>query len=195
MDDEQWRTIDGFPEYEVSSYGNVRSKDRIVTRKGYPSRIKGVQLKQFYSRGYMRVALYNGNRSSRKQFLVHRLVADAFIPNPLHKEYINHKDENKLNNMVDNLEWCTAKYNSNYGTSIRRRVMHQDWQSIADKQSKTVYQYDKDMHIIRVWKSTVECERGGYNSSSVSRCCNGYLKTYKGYIWRYSNEYSESGNQ
>lgn len=68
MDDEQWRTIDGFPEYEVSSYGNVRSKDRIVTRKGYPSRIKGVQLKQFYSRGYMRVALYNGNRSSRKQF-------------------------------------------------------------------------------------------------------------------------------
>lgn len=195
MDDEQWRTIDGFPEYEVSSYGNVRSKDRIVTRKGYPSRIKGVQLKQFYSRGYMRVALYNGNRSSRKQFLVHRLVAGAFIPNPLNKEYINHKDENKLNNMVDNLEWCTAKYNSNYGTSIRRRVMHQDWQSIADKQSKTVYQYDKDMHIIRVWKSTVECERNGYNSSSVSRCCNGYLKTYKGYIWRYSNEYSESGNQ
>lgn len=195
MDDEQWRTIGGFPEYEVSSYGNVRSKDRIVTRNGRPSRIKGVKLKQFYSRGYMRVALYNGNRSSRKQFLVHRLVAGAFIPNPLNKEYINHKDENKLNNMVDNLEWCTAKYNSNYGTSIRRRVMHQDWQSIADKQSKTVYQYDKDMHIIRVWKSTVECERSGYNSSSVSRCCNGYLKTYKGYIWRYSNEYSESGNQ
>ena len=150
-----------------------------------PTKLKGSLLKQFEGRGYKRVALYNGNRKSRKQFSVHRLVANAFIPNPCGYQYINHKDENKLNNDVSNLEWCTAQYNSNYGTSITRRVAHQNWKSIADKQSKVVYQYDKNMNLIRTWKSTAECGRNGYNLSSVSRCCNGYLKTYKGFIWRY----------
>lgn len=94
---------------------------------------------------------------------MHRLVAKAFIPNPNKLEYINHKDEDKMNNNVSNLEWCTAKYNSNFGTSISRRVAHQDWASIADKQSKTVYQYSNDLNLIRVWKSTAECGRNGYS--------------------------------
>ena len=116
---------------------------------------------------------------------MHRLVADAFIPNPNGLKYVNHKDENKMNNNVSNLEWCTAKYNSNYGTSIARRVEHQDWTSIADKQSKTVYQYSKSLSLIRVWKSTAECGRNSFNPASISKCCAGHLKTYKGFIWRY----------
>jgi len=185
---EIWITIKNFPIYEVSNMGNVRSKDRIVIRNGNPAKIKGVNLKPKLIRGYQRVTLYAGDRTHKKQFLVHRLVADTFLDNPNNYPYINHKDENKINNHVDNLEYCTAKYNSNYGTSIQRRVAHQDWQSIADKQSKTVIQKDLNGNIIATYKSTMDAQRTkGYKSAGISRCCNGYLKTYKGYLWEYKD--------
>lgn len=184
---EEWKQIDGYENYEVSNIGRVRSKDRIVYRKNVKTLLKGKILKQFTGGGYMRVALYQGDRKSRKQFAVHRLVASAFVknPNPTELIFVNHKDENKFNNVSSNLEWCTCEYNANYGTSIERRVKHQDWEAIADKQSKIVLQYDLDMNLLKEWKSTAECGRNGYNSASVSKCCNGHLKTYKKYIWRY----------
>lgn len=80
--------MEGFPHYEVSNTGKVRRKGKL--------------LKQFEGGGYKRVALYNGSNASKKQFSVHRLVAHAFIPNPEEKQYVNHKDENKLNNTVSN---------------------------------------------------------------------------------------------
>ena len=81
---------------------------------------------QLNNTGYYRVELnING---VVKRLLVHRIVAKAFIPNPNNYEYVNHKDENHKNNHVDNLEWCTPKYNTNYGTCIQRRVLHtQNW--------------------------------------------------------------------
>ena len=133
---EEWRKIEGYPNYEVSDIGNVRSLDREVIRKGNKTMLKGQILKPRLRNGYPSVTLYNGNRTEHRSFSVHRLVAEAFIDNPDGLPYINHKDEVKTNNNKDNLEWCTAKYNSNYGTSIKRRVEHQDWNSIADKQSK-----------------------------------------------------------
>ena len=185
---EKWRAIQAFPNYEVSDCGNVRSIDRDVIRKGNKTRLKGQMLKPSNHNGYLMVTLYNGSRDRHKSLFVHRLVADAFINNPLCLPYINHKDEDKMNNVVDNLEWCDAKYNSNYGTAIQRRIIHQDWKSIADKQSKQVIQRDFSGNIIKTYPSTMEAQRlDGYNPASISKCCNGLLKTYKGYKWEYAN--------
>lgn len=114
---EKWETIQDYPNYEVSNLGRFRNKRT------------GQILKQFLktkrsTHGYWNVFLYN--KDGRRQFLSHRLVAKAFIPNPNNFPQVNHKDEDGRNNCVDNLEWCDAKYNSNYGTikeraSIRRR--------------------------------------------------------------------------
>lgn len=182
---EKWKTVEEFPNYEVSSFGNVRSKDRISTRNGSETRLNVKMLKPRLIKGYLRVVLYSGNRKTHKAFQVHRLVAAAFIPNPENKPCVNHKDENRCNNCVDNLEWCTHKYNSNYGTAIERRVKHQNWGSIADKQAIAVEQCDKNGNIIKTWPSMIECERqAGFRNGSISKCCAGYLKTYKGYVWR-----------
>lgn len=108
---EQWKEIKGNREiYEVSSLGNVRTKDREGARGRH---IKGHILTQRdNSNGYLRCNLnVNGKR---KSYLVHRLVADLFIPNPNNKPFINHIDGNKHNNLVDNLEWCTRSENEKH---------------------------------------------------------------------------------
>lgn len=101
-EDATWKPIDGYEGYLVSDDGRVWSSKR------------GIELAQEEKKGYLNVYLYN--RDGRKFIGVHRLVAIAFIPNPDNLPEVNHKDENPMNNRVDNLEWCTAKYNSNYGT-------------------------------------------------------------------------------
>ena len=167
--------------------GNVRSNDRVVIRRGARVVLKGFCLKQHEKGGYYNVTLYGGTRNAHKQIAVHRLVADAFVANPCNYPYVNHKDENKRNNRADNLEWCTAKYNSNYGTAITRRVLHQDWESIADKQSIPVECCDLNGNVVKTYKSMMECKKYGFNPASVSRCCSGSLKTYKGFVWRKAN--------
>ena len=118
---EEWRAVPGYEGlYEVSSYGRVKSIDRYVKSKSYRLH-KGKVLSPGKDRnGYLFVVLsYNGKH---KGITVHRLVAESFIPNPDNLPQVNHKDEDKTNNNVDNLEWCDAKYNSNYGTArIRER--------------------------------------------------------------------------
>lgn len=120
---EIWKPIVGFEGlYEVSNKGRVRSVTKtIVYSDGKVKTHYGKVLrKRFDSKGYPQVLLcHKGKYVSRK---VHRLVATAFIPNPTMLPFVNHKDETKDNNCVDNLEWCTAKYNSNYGTAQKRRA-------------------------------------------------------------------------
>ena len=104
--------VKDYPNYSVSHLGDVFNNKT------------GLRLKQTVKKGYCLVYLYNEN--GRKCFLVHRLVATAFIPNPNNLPEVNHKDENPLNNNVENLEWCSPKYNCNYGThceKIRRRMV------------------------------------------------------------------------
>ena len=97
--------------------------------------------------------------------------------NPQNLLEVNHKDEDKSSNIVENLEWCDRSYNINYGTRT---------QKCADKESKMVDQIDPITgEVIRKWASVNECGRNGYASSAVSRCCNGLRKTHKGYIWKY----------
>ena len=137
--EEQWKPIIGYEGlYEVSNFGNVRSLDRIVKRwKGYSTK-KGKIIIPFYEskKGYYQVTLIKDGK--KKHYRVHRLVASAFLENPFNYTDVNHKDENKTNNHVDNLEWCTRKYNNNYGTKPERirQTMIEKWKKA--KQSKGV---------------------------------------------------------
>ena len=121
---EVWKDIAGFEGlYQVSNLGNVRSLDRteFLTNQHnqYGRKRKGGVVKQFHDkRGYMVVTFSKGCKL--KQLKVHRLVAMAFLPNLCNHPQVNHKDENKENNRVDNLEWCTNIYNANYGTRNER---------------------------------------------------------------------------
>lgn len=114
---EEWKPIMGYEEsYMVSSCGRVKSLDRYVTSKrGYTKFVKGRILRESMSSyGYAVVGIKG------KQSGVHRLVAKSFIPNPNGLTEINHKDENKTNNVVNNLEWCDKIYNNQYGTRVKR---------------------------------------------------------------------------
>lgn len=118
--EELWVDIKGYEGfYQVSNFGRVRSLPRVIVRKGYVSQhFNGKYLKSMIDKcGYLHVNLY---KDKLKTVKVHRLVAEAFIPNPDNLPCVNHKDEDKTNNQVDNLEWCTHAYNNSYGTHIER---------------------------------------------------------------------------
>lgn len=181
---EEWRPIQGYEGlYEVSDWGRVKSVDRIITRKnGRKLPFKEKILKGGKNNmGYLLVCLNKDGKETWK--LVHRLVAEAFLPNPQNLPQVNHKDETPTNNHVENLEWCTAKYNTNYGTGIQR--MTKKLLNRQDK-SKRVDQIDAQTgEVIYKWTSTREAERNGYNSTSVAACARGERKTHKGYVWKY----------
>ena len=168
-----------------------RENDRIEIWKDYKdyeglyqvsnlSRVKSIKfgkeriLKQNIRGGYYYVCL--SKNGIVKKYQVHRLVAEAFIDNPDNLPQVNHKDEDKTNNNVDNLEWCDAKYNTNYGTCIMRR---------SKKRSKPVLQYTLNGEFVREWPSTREAARNGFNQGNIWMCCQGKLKKYKDFIWKY----------
>ena len=106
------------------------------------------------------------------------MVAETFLPNPDNMPVVNHKDENKQNNSVDNLEWCSYEYNSNYGTNAER---------IAKNESKPINQYDLQGNFIKSWNSGTEIKRTlGYSNGNICNCCRGKQKTAYGYKWQYA---------
>ena len=167
MTEEIWCPIKGYEGlYQVSDKGSVKSigygKERILK----PGRIKT---------GYLRVNLCKNGE--KKNWLVHRIVAQAFIPNPDNLPEVNHKDEDKENNSVQNLEWCDRKYNQNYGTGIQR---------MAENKSKPVIQYTKSGEFVREWKSIMDVQRNlGYSNGSISSCCTGKCKSAYDFIWKF----------
>lgn len=178
---EEWRPVVDFEGYyEVSSLGVVRSIDRYIITTGGRRFVKGKLLKPRLDRyGYLRVNLVK--QGYRKTYTVHRLVALAFLPNPNKLTQINHIDENKLNNRVDNLEWCTVKYNNNYGTRTERS---------AKSHSKPVNQYDKQGNLLHIYSSLKKAGKTFPNSNAdnnIRDCCKGRTKTAYGYIWRYAD--------
>ena len=111
--------------YEVDQFGRVFSVERVISvddnGRKYEKPVSGKQMKQcLKNNGYKSVSLTKGGAT--KEFYVHRLVAEAFIPNPDNLPMVNHKDEDKTNNFVENLEWCTAQYNNTYGTARKRQA-------------------------------------------------------------------------
>lgn len=173
MTEEVWKDISGYEGlYQVSNLGRVKSLTREITNNGMSYLINGKILKENkLANGYLKVCLSaNGNS---KLHYVHRLVAQAFIPNPNHYPMVNHKDEDKTNNLVENLEWCTAKYNNAYSDVWRSR-------------RKKILQFSKNMLLINTYISQCEAERKtGINQAHISECCLGKRKTAGGYVWRF----------
>lgn len=174
---EEWRPIQDYEElYEVSNYGRVRS---LVDTHRNIRKVPKILKARKNRGGYLYVSLYKDGRE--KKFKVHRLVAKAFIPNPLNLNEINHKNEDKENNHVSNLEWCSHKYNINFGTCIERMI---------EKLSKAVISIDKFGNE-EYFPSLREAERQGFNSGHICACINGKRKTHGGRTWRYVNEKGE----
>lgn len=173
---EKWKDIVGYEDlYQVSDEGRVKSlKYRGSNRECILKNRKA-------TKGYLQVALWKNRKCKENQ--VHRLVAEAFISNPDNLPQVNHKDEDKTNNKVENLEWCTNEYNHNYGTRNLRAGG-----GLNGIGSKQVYQITIGGKLVNIWPSAMECGRNGFSQSGISACCNGKLKTYKGYKWYYKDE-------
>lgn len=162
---EFWKPVVGYEGYyEVSNLGKVRSlifgKHKIL--KQYPDKDN-----------YLTIRLVKDKK--QKYYSVHRLVAQAFIPNTNNYPVVNHKNEIKVDNRVENLEWCTVKYNNNYGTRYK-----------TSNKKTPIVQLSKDGVIIKKWDKIINASITlGINQGSIVRCCKGKLKSTGGYIWRY----------
>lgn len=169
--EEIWKPVVGYEGlYEVSNLGRVKSLDYRRTGKE-----RLMKMGKGGRNAYYKVHLYKDGKMNIK--LVHRFVAEAFIHNQNNLPQVNHIDENGLNNRVDNLEWCTNKYNVNYGTARER---------MKEKRYKPVYQYSLDGKLIKEWTSTIEAQKQtGYACSNICNCCRGKLKQAYGYKWSY----------
>lgn len=190
MEEEIWKDIYYYNEptnewvdyrglYQVSNLGRVRSLDRIVNHN-YSKHltIKGKIIKPYSIKGYLNISL--SNNGVVKKYYIHHLVAKMFIPNYTKRLEINHKDENKTNNKVENLEWISHINNCNYGTRNMR---------CGELKKIPITQYDKSNNKINDWGSITECSKKlGIDAGSISKCCKGRLKTYKGFIWRYKEK-------
>lgn len=180
---EIWKDIPNYEGlYQVSNLGNVRrikkwcgNKNTKIYKEDNTIIKKHITNKPKY---YFVVLSKN---SIRKNVRIHRLVAQAFIPNPNNLPQVNHKDGNKLNNCVNNLEWCTNSYN------ISHAIKNGLWEHRSDNVRKSVLQYDKNYNFIKKYNSLLEAEKEtGVSNGNISNCCKSKSKTAGGYIWEYS---------
>lgn len=188
--EEIWKPVKGFEGlYEVSNYGRVISHHKYA---GVENRV--MKFKEDKN-GYLKVKLCDNGK--HKQLFAHRIVAEAFIDNPNNYPMINHKDENKKNNFVENLEWCDSQYNNTYGhrLEIAMPKTHAKWSyterarkqmsEVGKRHRKRCAAY-KDNVLVKEFNSTVEAGRF-FNTvaTNISRCCASEKGTAKGYTWKY----------
>lgn len=181
---ETWKPVKGFEgQYEVSSIGNVRRiAYTVYTKSGAARKVKTHNLELLkQNAGYFTVALLPKGRTNKnfKNKLVHRLVAEAFIPNPENLPLVNHKDENKANNTVENLEWCTYQYNNTYN-GLRQRVGRSMQGKPAHNAIAVV-----DENSGAVWNSKESCRKEtSIPWYKITSMLNGSLDSYNGYKLR-----------
>lgn len=173
---EIWKDIEGYEGlYQVSNTGKIRSFRRSTKHHGSKNHLINPSLT---IRGYENVTLYR-NPSDRHKFLVHRLVAAAFVPNPNNYEAVNHKDENIRNNNAENLEWCTISYNNAYGTArIRGSIT----------KGQRVKQFTINGVLLATYESLqIASEITGVPKHAIKDCCSDHCQTGHGYVWRYAD--------
>lgn len=177
--EEIWKDIPGYEGlYQVSNKGNVRSLN--WGNRGF---VRNLYLKK-HNRGYRHVELAKNGK--RKAFTVHRLVATAFIPNPNNYQTINHIDEDKTNNTVENLEWCTMSQNMRHTIGLHSEKYHIMGKPFSRKGK--VVQMSKSGEVLRVWDNLVSIRHAsGLNDWSIGECCRGKRKTAYGYIWQFAS--------
>lgn len=179
---EVWKDVHGFEEaYQVSNFGRIKRKER--TDSNNRTHKERIMSPSMYSNGYMNVELRMNNKKRRTS--VHRLVAEAFIDNPLNLPQINHKDENKANNHVSNLEWCTAQYNIRYKDGVKRR------RATAILNSNAVCKYSMEGEFIEKFECATDAAISVNGScTEILSCCHhrAHSLSYKGYMWRFLSE-------
>ena len=177
VEKEIWRDISGYPGYQVSNLGRVKSLERKVKHMNSYRTVKEKILNtRKFKNGYLVINLHN--KGKRKTMTVHRLVCEAFIPNPNNLQYVNHKDECKTNNNVENLEWCTIEYNCNFG-SRNERISKTNTNG---KKSKAVICIETG----KIYPSAREIQRQlGFNQGNISKCCIGEKKSAYKFHWKY----------
>ena len=171
-DSEVWKDVAGYEGYyQVSNKGNVYSVERKDSRG---QKCGGRTLKPVYDKdGYLIATIYKNGVEKKKR--VHRLVVEAFLPNPKNLPEVNHIDEVKDNNELSNLEWCDTRYNNNHGTRIERL-------------SKKVRAVNVETGEVLTFNSVMEAGRKGYSGGRVSEACRGVYyggNLYRGYKWSY----------
>ena len=185
--EEIWKDIDGYEGlYQVSNFGNVKRLDYRFTKEDY------ILTPKINKKGYLWVALFRD--SKYKCFLIHRLVGNAFIPNSDGLPFINHKDEDRTNNRVENLEWCTPSYNVRYSLERHPQRHKNRPRKIGGKVSpykhkSKVIQLSKDGEQIKIWNMISEItNETNWRGSSIVEVCEGNRKSAYGYIWRFAND-------
>ena len=183
---EQWKDIEGFEGYyQVSNIGRIRSLDREVRHsKNGTLTLKGKVLKGVMDKdGYLLVHL--SKEGKKKMFKVHRLVYSAFNGEIPSRMQVNHIDEDKMNNKLENLNLMTCKENINFGTRTERAAKTNTNNPLR---SKPVIALNADSKIVFEFPSTKEAGRQGFDQSHLSKCCRGEQKTHRGYRWKYKEE-------
>lgn len=170
---EIWKDVKDYEGlYQVSNKGQIkRTKHTRSNGRGYYTVNERILSTHLNNKGYKIITLCKNNKV--KTHILHRLIAEAFIPNPDNLPQINHKDENKTNNDIKNLEWCTHKYNNNYGTKNNRTAL---------KRGKPVICEETGV----IYTSLHDAERKtGVDYRNIHACCSGRYKTSGGYHWKY----------
>lgn len=160
----EWYDIKGYEGlYQINKLGEIKTlRSNKIMKYGYTTK------------GYKQVGLYKNKKC--KHLYVHRLVAETFIPNFNNLPLVNHKDENRQNNCVDNLEWCTNQYNLKYGNTQKNK-------------KRKVLQYDLYGNFIKEWECIIDVEKIlKIPNPNICKVCNGERKKAGGYIWRYKND-------
>lgn len=190
LKNEEWRDIKDFENlYQVSNYGRVKREKGYRFSKRYYKNGRYYNEKILTSsmnkQGYCNVQLFNST-GIFKTLKVHRLVVGAFIPNPKNKPQVNHKDGNKLNNRVDNLEWCTNGENGKHAWDNGLRTKNFGKNNYI---SKKILQYTSDKKLIKEWDCIKDISRSlGYDYGYIISCCKRKRELGHNFIWRYKEE-------